>query len=49
MASGIANTATSKALNMIQNLGRSLLATQYPDDFEYYMCSLELVNSSGIL
>ena len=47
MASGIANTATSKALNMIQNLGRSLLATQYPDDFEYYMCSLELVNSSG--
>lgn len=47
MASGIANSAANKALNLIQNLGRSVVATQYPDDFEYYMCSLELVNSRG--
>ena len=37
MASGIANSAANKALNLIQNLGRSVVATQYPDDFEYYI------------
>lgn len=47
MASGLASAATNRALNLVSNLGKALVATQYPNDFEYYMCSLELVNSGG--
>lgn len=36
-----------QALNMLGNVGRSALATMFPNDFEVYLCSLELTDSQG--
>lgn len=38
-----------KAQDVIMTLGRSALHAMSPDDFEYYSCTLELVDSHGVI
>lgn len=47
MANASAQIAIQTASNLIQKIGRSALAALYPNDFEVYICSLELVDSQG--
>lgn len=37
----------TKAINAMQSLGKAALAAMYPNDFEFYMCALELATSNG--
>lgn len=46
MAAGV-NTIQDKALGMIKTAGRAALSTLYPDDFEFYMCAIELTTIDG--
>lgn len=39
------NLIQSKAINMVQTVGRSVVSSFYPNDFEVYFCALELCNS----
>ena len=41
------NTAIENARNALATVGRSGLHALAPDQFEYYMCSLELLDSKG--
>lgn len=41
------STIQKKAIEMVGTLGRAALATLYPNDFEIYLCSLELTDSQG--
>lgn len=38
-----------KATNVIFELGRGALHAMAPDDFEFYACTFELINSQGII
>lgn len=40
-------TIQDKALDMIKTVGRATLSTLYPDDFEFYMCAIELSTADG--
>lgn len=46
MAAGV-NTIQDKALGMIRTVGKAALSTLYPNDFEFYMCALELATIEG--
>lgn len=51
MGSFLGNTVDSvlgNAMEAVTTFGRAALHAQSPDDFEYYMCSLELIDSAGI-
>jgi hypothetical protein len=41
------NSGTNAILGFIDTMGRAALNAMSPDDFEYYMCSLELFDSEG--
>lgn len=41
----VLDSAVKTAKSTLKNLGRSMMATQFPNDFEVYMCSLELADS----
>lgn len=36
-----------RSIGLIRSIGKSALSALYPNDFEVYICSLELVNSKG--
>lgn len=40
-------SAKKTVTGIIQSVGKTILTTQYPNDFEMYMCSLELADSKG--
>lgn len=44
--SGI-DVVKKKALDLIGDVGKAALATLFPNDFEIYLCSIELVTSKG--
>lgn len=39
--------AQKAVMGLVSTVGRSIISTQYPNDFELYMCSLELADSQG--
>lgn len=41
----VLDSVVKTAKSTLKNLGRSMMATQFPNDFEVYMCSLELTDS----
>jgi len=41
------NSVKENALSVLQTVGRAALHTLAPDNIEFYMCSLELLDSSG--
>ena len=41
------NPVVGQYQSLIASLGRAALHSLFPNDFEYYICSLELVNSAG--
>lgn len=41
----VLDSVVKTAKSTLKNLGRSVMATQFPNDFEVYMCSLELTDS----
>lgn len=43
----IIDSIQEKAMDMIQTVGRATLSTLYPNDFEFYMCALELATAEG--
>lgn len=43
----ITDVIKQRAVNLAQTVGRSALATLYPNDFEVYFCALELTDSQG--
>lgn len=43
----VIDSIQGKAMDMIQTVGRATLSTLYPNDFEFYMCALELATSEG--
>lgn len=43
----ISDSIRQKATGLLQTVGRSAMATLYPNDFEVYLCSLELADSQG--
>lgn len=45
MAAG--NSIQEKAIGMIQTVGKATLSAMFPDDFEFYMCALELTTAEG--
>lgn len=45
--SGTKTTAIQSALDAAISVGKSAIHAVFPDDFEYYLCSLELVNHNG--
>jgi len=44
---GANNPIKKQFLNLLSSIGKGALHSLYPNDFEYYACSLELVDSSG--
>jgi hypothetical protein len=40
------NSTVKRFISLSSLIGRAQLSSLYPNDFEYYICSLELVNSS---
>lgn len=42
------NTVLNEAKDVLLKTGRAALHALAPDNFEYYMCSLELIDSSGV-
>lgn len=42
------DTARSRLIGLIADLGRGTLHTLYPNDFEYYFMTMELINSKGL-
>lgn len=47
MANNAQGQLVERALALGRNLGKNALAALYPNDFEVYLCSLELVDSQG--
>jgi len=47
IAGNTVNSVVENARSAINTIGRSALHSLAPDNFEYYMCSLELLDSSG--
>lgn len=43
----IAGAAITAATKIINTAGRAVLASRYPNDFEVYLCTLELADSQG--
>lgn len=43
----VLDSVVKTAKSTLKNLGRSMMAAQFPNDFEVYMCSLELADSKG--
>lgn len=43
----IASAAIKTAAGIIETAGRAILASQFPNDFEVYLCTLELADSQG--
>ena len=41
------SSVRSKATEIIMNQGRAVIHSMYPDDFEYYACSLLIEDSTG--
>lgn len=41
------NPIVDSYYQLLKNVGRATLSNIYPNDFEYYMCSFELVDSNG--
>ena len=41
------NSIQEKAVDMLKTVGRATLSTLYPNDFEFYMCALELTTAEG--
>ena len=39
------STATNKLLSLVGEIGMKAVASLYPNDFDYYMCALELTTS----
>lgn len=39
--------ALGRYSQLVKNIGRAALSSFYPDDFEFYLCAFELVNSSS--
>jgi hypothetical protein len=35
----------NRFLNLLATVGRAAIHSQFPDDFEYYLCALELVRT----
>jgi len=42
------NSAATNLASATSSMGRAALHALYPDEIEYYLCSLELIDSSGI-
>jgi len=42
------NSAASGLASATSSMGRAALHALYPDEIEYYLCSLELIDSSGV-
>ena len=43
----VAQAAIQKAGSLIETAGRAILASQFPNDFEVYLCTLELADSKN--
>lgn len=43
----VAQSAIQKAGSLIETAGRAILASQFPNDFEVYLCTLELADSKN--
>lgn len=43
----LAQSAIQKASGIIETAGRAVLASQFPNDFEVYLCTLELADSQN--
>lgn len=46
IAKGTANSVVTQTLNAVTTMGKSAVHSLMPDDYEYYLCSFELYNSS---
>jgi len=44
---GANNPSKARFSQLVTSIGRAALNSLFPDDFEYYVCSLELVKSTG--